>query len=108
MSTVATTLLGTVKIKCTCTPLLLENLDRISVLFAARLEEPRAQNIAKDDLVSFEVHSLAPSGCERAPSADFITRLQVGVTVFVNKQGHWKQVDPAVAITDRLCGWNSG
>ncbi|RZC38677.1 hypothetical protein BDFB_013570, partial [Asbolus verrucosus] len=72
MSTAAATLVGTVRIKCTCTPLLKENLDRISVLFAARLEE----NASEDDFVSFEVHSLAPSGCERAPSADFITRLQ--------------------------------
>ncbi|KYB26105.1 probable ribonuclease ZC3H12D isoform X1 [Tribolium castaneum] len=73
MSTAAATFLGTVRIKCTCTPLLLENLDRISVLFAARLEEAHS----KDEFVDFEVHSLAPSGCERAPSAaDFITRLQ--------------------------------
>jgi hypothetical protein len=77
MSTAAATLLGTVRIKCTCTPLLQENLDRISVLFAARLEEHRGDAASKDDFLSYEVHSLAPSGCERAPSADFITRLQV-------------------------------
>ncbi|KAJ3625136.1 hypothetical protein MTP99_018699 [Tenebrio molitor] len=77
MSTAAATLLGTVRIKCTCTPLLQENLDRISVLFAARLEEHRGDAASKDDFLSYEVHSLAPSGCERAPSADFISRLQV-------------------------------
>lgn len=76
MST-STTFLGTVKIKGTCTPLLLENLDRISVLFAARLEENRCKNDTKDDFISFEVHSLAPVGCERAPSSDLINRLQV-------------------------------
>lgn len=75
MSTATATFLGTVRIKCSCTPLLLDNLDRISVLFAARLEEGRS----KDEFVDYEVHSLAPSGCERAPSTDLITRLQVGM-----------------------------
>lgn len=68
----STSSVGTVYIKSACTPLLKENLSRISVLFSAFLSEKGAQ----DDIISFEVSYAIAGSSSRKPSADFLSRLQ--------------------------------
>lgn len=72
------TIVGTVKIKSTCTQLLKENSERISVLFSAQLSEKTVQEYAKEGYSVFEVCVLVPGGAEKKISSDFVTRLQVG------------------------------
>ncbi|VEN61774.1 unnamed protein product [Callosobruchus maculatus] len=70
-------IVGTVKIKPTCTQLLKENLDRISVLFSAILSENSAvQEKTSDQAVLYDVFLSVPEETERVLSPDFITRLQ--------------------------------
>lgn len=76
------TVVGTVKIKSTCTQLLKENSERISVLFSAQLSEQSPQDSVCDGYVVYDVLLLAPSGAEKKISSDFITRLQVGCNNF--------------------------
>lgn len=73
----STTVVGTVKIKSSCTQLLKENSERISVLFSAQLSEKCRQQ-ERDGCIIYEVHLALPSGAEKKLSADFVTRLQVG------------------------------
>lgn len=81
----ATAAVGTVKIKSTCTQLLRENSERISVLFSARLsEEGRRQG----GYVVHDVHLSVPGDAEAKVSSDFISRLQVSevmVTVWFGR-----------------------
>lgn len=70
---------GTVKIKQSCTQILNENLDRISVLFSAILcEKSAAQETSSDQAVLYDVILSVPGDTERTLSPDFIKRLQVG------------------------------
>lgn len=69
---------GTVHIKSTCTPLLHENLSRISVLFSAVLTEKKSDDGTCDGITSFDVNYAVPGTSERKPSPDFLSRLQVG------------------------------
>lgn len=73
----STTVVGTVKIKSSCTLLLKENSERISVLFSAQLCEKNRQQ-ERDGYVTYEVHLSLPCGAEKKLSTDFVTRLQVG------------------------------
>lgn len=72
------TVVGTVKIRPSCSQLLKENAERISVLFSAQLSEKPSQDDPSDGYVVYDVRLLAPSGAEKKISADFVTRLQVG------------------------------
>ncbi|KAF5288773.1 hypothetical protein FQA39_LY15264 [Lamprigera yunnana] len=67
---------GTVYIKSACTPLLRENLSRISVLFSAFLSEKSVEDNSSDGLISFEVNYAVAGSSNRKPSPDFISRLQ--------------------------------
>lgn len=68
---------GTVFIKSACTPLLKENLSRITVLFSAFLTEKSAQERTSDGITSFDVNYAVPGASDRKPSPDFVSRLQV-------------------------------
>lgn len=66
---------GTVKIKPSCTQLLHKNLDRIAVLFSALLSEKCKQE--PSDYVLYNVLLSVPEDVDRTVSTDFITRIQV-------------------------------
>lgn len=72
----STTVVGTVKIRSSCSQLLKENSERISVLFSTRLSEKKADR--DDGYASYDVHLSLPSGAEKKLSADLVARLQVG------------------------------
>lgn len=65
---------GTVKIKSGCSHILKENLDRISVLFSADLDEHGKKS---DGFVLYDVLLNVPGDVERSLSPDFLSRLQV-------------------------------
>lgn len=65
--------IGTVQIKLQCTQRLKENLDRISILFSAVLNEKTVQEHINDGLVEYDV--LTVSDADRL-SSDFLVRLQ--------------------------------
>lgn len=67
---------GTVKIKPTCTQFLHKNLERIAVLFSAILSE-KCQQEQSSDYVLYNVLLSVPENVERTVSADFISRIQV-------------------------------
>lgn len=67
---------GTVKIKPTCTQVLHKNLDRIAVLFSAILSE-KCQQEQSSDYVLYNVQLSVPENVERTVSTDFISRIQV-------------------------------
>ncbi|XP_028133867.1 probable ribonuclease ZC3H12D isoform X1 [Diabrotica virgifera virgifera] len=67
---------GLVRIKQSCTQLLRENLDRISVLFSAVLSEKCFSQDKSSDHTIFEVLITVPDNTERTLSPDFVTRLQ--------------------------------
>lgn len=67
---------GTVKIKPSCTQLLQKNLDRIEVLFSAILSE-KCQQEFTSDYVLYNVLLSVPDDVQRSVSTDFITRIQV-------------------------------
>lgn len=88
------TVVGTVKIKSTCTQLLKENSERISALFSAQLCEKSVQEYAADGYCVFDVRLLVPGGAEKKIASDFITRLQVGV--FLSCMLNWNGSVPVV------------
>ncbi|CAH1116182.1 unnamed protein product [Phaedon cochleariae] len=67
---------GTVIIKRSCTQLLRDNVDRISVLFSAILSEKCSLQKTHSEHTVFEVLISVPSDSERTPSPDFLSRLQ--------------------------------
>lgn len=77
---------GTVKIKPNCTQLLRQNLDRISVLFSAVLNEKCLKPEKRSDYVQYDVVVLVPDDFERTVSPDFITRLQVSAMIIPFKR----------------------
>lgn len=70
---------GTVKIKPSCTQLLHKNLDRIAVLFSAILSEKFIQE-QPSDFVLYNVLLSVPEDVERTVSTDFVNRIQVSQT----------------------------
>lgn len=73
---------GTVKIKPSCTQLLHNNLERISVLFSAILSE-RCKQEQPSDYVLYNVLLSVPENVERTVSTDFITRIQVSDHIYI-------------------------
>ncbi|XP_019770319.2 endoribonuclease ZC3H12A isoform X1 [Dendroctonus ponderosae] len=65
--------IGTVTIKSKCVSLLIENLERILVLFAAVLKE---KNRPSDNIVVYNVLLSGGEDIARSVSADLITRIQ--------------------------------
>lgn len=79
------TIVGQVHIKSQCSHLLKENYDRISVIFSAKLCEHSVKNQSNDDIVLYDVVLTVPNDCERSPSNDFISRLQVSEETIIFK-----------------------
>lgn len=71
---------GTVKIKTSCTQLLNKNLDRVAVLFSALLSE-RCKQEQPSDYVLYNVLLSVPEDVEFTVSTDFVTRIQVSVVM---------------------------
>lgn len=69
---------GTVTLKTSCVPLLKSNLDRISVLFSAKLSENCASDPSNEDrnVTVYNVYSMV-ANTNRTVGSDFISRLQV-------------------------------
>ncbi|CAG9856569.1 unnamed protein product [Phyllotreta striolata] len=70
------TVVGAVRIKQSCTHLLRENLERISILFSAVLSEKCLSQDKPADQSVFDVLISAPDNPQRSLSPDFVTRLQ--------------------------------